>query len=192
MSPQSFIFLTLHIHYKRVIPFHDSLQREIPQAFSQSSLTQFHISPTGDAREVHEWRRTLLSPTTWVCPWTYVHTHKTDIKISLYCICSIHFNHVISNILCYLYIPERNRRSTRSDLGMGLRIWRGDRVLGVEAGELGSGGSSGWGYPLWTSTSEAHIRHTLCRQGSTMGCLTMSLQTGHCNSCSILFILDWI
>ncbi len=97
----------------------------------------------------------------------------------------------MAHTLSCLYTPERNKRSTRSDLGMGLRICRGDRVLGVEAGELGSGGSSGWGYPLWTSTSEAHMRHTLCRQGSTIGCFTMSLHTGHSNSCSILFILDW-
>ncbi|TNN42662.1 hypothetical protein EYF80_047159 [Liparis tanakae] len=32
-----------------------------------------------------------------------------------------------------------------SALGAGLRAWRGERVLGVEAGELGSGGRSGGG-----------------------------------------------
>lgn len=43
--------------------------------------------------------------------------------------------------------PDRNTRSMGrcSALGVGLRAWRGERVLGVEAGELGSGGSSGGG-----------------------------------------------
>lgn len=77
-----------------------------------------------------------------------------------------------------------------SFLGVGLRAWRGERVLGVEAGELGSGGSSGGGYPFATKTSEAHKRQTLCRHGRTTGCLTISLHTGQCNSCSRLFMLD--
>lgn len=43
--------------------------------------------------------------------------------------------------------PARSTRSIGrcSALGVGLRAWRGERVLGVEAGEFGSGGSSGSG-----------------------------------------------
>lgn len=43
--------------------------------------------------------------------------------------------------------PARNTRSMGrcSALGAGLRAWRGERMLGVEAGELGSAGSSGSG-----------------------------------------------
>lgn len=43
--------------------------------------------------------------------------------------------------------PARNTRSIGrcSALGAGLRAWRGERMLGVEAGELGSAGSSGSG-----------------------------------------------
>ncbi len=43
--------------------------------------------------------------------------------------------------------PARSTRSIGrpSALGVGLRAWRGERVLGVEAGEFGSGGRSGSG-----------------------------------------------
>lgn len=43
--------------------------------------------------------------------------------------------------------PARSTRSIGrcSALGVGLRAWRGERVFGVEAGELGSAGSSGGG-----------------------------------------------
>ena len=107
----------------------------------------------------------------------HTHTHTNTHKFS----CS-HF---------HTHTPVLSWRSTRSALGRGRRAWRGERVLGVEAGELGSGGRSGGGYPLCTSTSEAHSRHTLCRQGSTTGCLTMPLHTGHCSSCSMFFRLDF-
>lgn len=45
------------------------------------------------------------------------------------------------------YKPARSTRSIGrcSALGVGLRAWRGERVLGVEAGEFGSAGSSGSG-----------------------------------------------
>lgn len=45
------------------------------------------------------------------------------------------------------YKPVRSTRSIGlcSALGVGLRAWRGERVLGVEAGEFGSTGSSGSG-----------------------------------------------
>lgn len=63
-------------------------------------------------------------------------------------------------------------------------------MLGVEAGELGSGGSSGGGYPFATRTSEAHMRQMLCWHGRTTGCLTISLHTGQFSSCSRLLMLD--
>lgn len=34
------------------------------------------------------------------------------------------------------------------------------------------------------------MRQTLCWHGRTTGCLTMSLHTGQCSSCSRLFMLD--
>lgn len=91
------------------------------------------------------------------------------------------------------YKPARSTRSIGrcSALGVGLRAWRGERVLGVEAGEFGSAGSSGSGYPLATKTSEAHMRQTLCWHGRTTGCLMMSLHTGQCSSNSRLFMFDW-
>lgn len=45
-----------------------------------------------------------------------------------------------------LRLPVLRTRSRRSGvLGVGLRACRGERVLGVEAGEFGSGGKSGGG-----------------------------------------------
>lgn len=91
------------------------------------------------------------------------------------------------------YVPHTVLRmcSRRSGvLGGGLRAWRGDRVLGVEAGESGSGGRSGGGYPLCTKTSAAQRRHTLCWQGRRMGCFTIPSHTGQCSSFSMLFMLD--
>lgn len=75
--------------------------------------------------------------------------------------------------------------------GVGLRCWRGERELGVEAGDRGSGGRSGGGKPLCTNTLDAHSKQTLCWHGSRMGCFTMSSHTGQRSSRSMLFMLDW-
>lgn len=54
--------------------------------------------------------------------------------------------HVHTLNLHILPPPVLRTRSRRSGvLGVGLRACRGERVLGVEAGELGSGGRSGGG-----------------------------------------------
>lgn len=54
--------------------------------------------------------------------------------------------HMYTKNLSVLLSPVLRTRSRRSGvLGVGLRACRGERVLGVDAGELGSGGRSGGG-----------------------------------------------
>lgn len=61
-------------------------------------------------------------------------------------IVSPHKNNNTHTHIHILPVPVLRTRSRRSGvLGVGLRVCRGERVLGVEAGELGSGGSSGGG-----------------------------------------------
>lgn len=56
--------------------------------------------------------------------------------------------HLQSTRTCTHILPQpvlRTRSRRSGVLGMGLRASRGERVLGVEAGEFGSGGRSGGG-----------------------------------------------
>lgn len=145
------------------VPLHYALQGEIAQAVSEALLSQLYISTTGDTGEHHHQGRGLLTATPWIRPmsrrpghgwrrWVGTSKRKEEPDISRNiikkCLKSGPGSAQSSNQKEERrFKPARSTRSIGrcSAFGVGLRAWRGERILGVEAGEFGSGGSSGSG-----------------------------------------------